>query len=225
MRAKQWANFVSEVNNDVSGTQALFWPLFQSRNLDRPATTIVDECETYNERLFGYGDKWQWSLCRGAHAFEALRSPNVDEIWWRHKWFEIFAKTLGTEILGFNTAGSLLINFLKKSAKQLIIVIDGLEDLFPNISDNIPQQIALRALVQGIPAYLREVPENPLGIVVFARADLARSAVPQNYGQFSKLYEAFALHWNEEEALRLAAWLASTCRIGLGQVARINDYR
>ena len=46
-----------------------------------------------------------------------------------------------------------------------------------------------------------------LGIVIFSRADIARSAVSQNFGQFAKPYESFELRWDREQALRLVYWL------------------
>jgi hypothetical protein len=113
----------------------------------------------------------------------------------------------------FNAAAGLIINHLRASGKQLVIMVDGLEDLLPELAVNQAEQVALRALIQGVPSYLKSVPDNPLGILIFVRADLARAAVPQNYGQFSKLYEAFSLQWSVEEALRLAVWLADSAGV------------
>lgn len=55
---------------------------------------------------------------------------------------------------------------------------------------------------------MREIPNCPLGIAIFVRADLVSAAIPQNLGQFERLYQAYALRWDEEEALRLAVWIA-----------------
>lgn len=89
-----------------------------------------------------------------------------------------------------------------------MVVIDGLEDFFTNIDGSETQQVALRALIQGVPNYLKEIPNSPLGILIFVRADLVISAIPQNVGQFERLYDPFALRWDEDEALRLAVWIA-----------------
>src|SRR5262249_565994 len=49
-----------------------------------------------------------------------------------------------------------------------------------------------------------------LGVVVFVRRDLATWAIRQNLGQFLDRYEAYALRWDAQEALRLALWVSVT---------------
>ena len=90
------------------------------------------------------------------------------------------------------------------------IQLVGLEDLFPEFSNASSQeQVALRALLQEVPDWLNQQPGKPVGIVVFVRRDIVSAAIKQNVAQFLARYDAYALKWNREEALRLVAWTAA----------------
>jgi hypothetical protein len=207
LRARSWGKFIGKITDSDSDNTAILWPVLHSQNLTALAQAIVNDARQHELASTGVALTITQSQLADAVRI-ALRKPGTDEVWWRHKWFEIFASSFGAFVTAENAYASVLIDHLRKSGKQIVVMIDGLEDLFPDIANNKSEQVALRALIQGVPNYLREVPDNPLGVLIFVRADLARSAVTQNYGQFSRLYEAFALQWNEEEALRLAVWLA-----------------
>ncbi len=94
-------------------------------------------------------------------------------------------------------------------------LVDGLEDLFSDIDGNERQQHALRALLQDVPEWLRQQPGQPLGILVFVRQDMVSNAVRQNAAQLMARYDPYALTWNDEEALRLVAWIARQVHIPL----------
>ncbi len=90
----------------------------------------------------------------------------------------------------------------------MIFAVDGLEDLFPLFNTSRSQSTALRALLTGCTEWLRSLRGRPIGLVVFIRHDLARSAIVQNFfPQFESRYRNYALRWNRTEALRLAAWV------------------
>jgi hypothetical protein len=215
IRAGQWSAFV-ELTTEIDGSPAavttvkdLIWPLFHSSNLKEAAKKIVDECRARTAEVMDIG-KPLGNIGVGDEVLESLRETLADETWWRHRWFTIIAKSLGLPIYSENDSAGRVIQYLREQKKRLLLVVDGLEDLFPALESSQVQQIALRALLQGVPNYLREVPDSPMGTLIFVRADLVRTAIPQNTGQFLKLYAPFALQWNEEEALRLAVWLCHT---------------
>lgn len=209
LRTKSWSSFVEQVTNSENRNDVLLWPILHSQNLTPLAQGFVDDARSRASTASTFVPSH--SSVQVADAVRiALRKPDTDEVWWRHKWFEILATSVASIETADNGYAGELVKRLRDSGKQIVFMIDGLEDLFTNISTSKVEQTALRALIQGVPNYLREVPDNPLGILIFVRADLARSAVTQNYGQFVRLYDAFTLQWNEEEALRLAVWLART---------------
>jgi cellulose biosynthesis protein BcsQ len=215
IRAKKWSTFVgvaTALDSTVMSavlTDDLIWPLFQSTNLKEAAKKVVDECRTETSAALGVSGQ-MGSIAIEDAIRESLRHTDTDETWWRHRWFTILAKSLGLESASESESASVVINYLREKQRRILVVVDGLEDLFPALESSSNQQVALRALLQGVPNYLRELPNSPLGALIFVRADLVRTAIPQNTGQFLKLYAPFALRWNEEEALRLAVWLSQT---------------
>ena len=111
-------------------------------------------------------------------------------------------------IMGSKGSGKTFMYVYQKN-EQILFQIDGLEDIFQNVDKDPVRQIAIRALCQGVTNTLRELPHNRIGLLIFIRKDLVRSAIKQNFGQFEALYKTFELRWNPEEALRLVAWLVS----------------
>ena len=215
IRSDFWSRFVTTAGGEQSSPDwGLLWPLFQSKNLKDSAKVAVDKCKTQTLRELNSSHVFS-SVEVEDSIREALHHTGADETWWRHRWFTIIARSLGVRTSTENASASELINDLNQKQKKLVVVLDGLEDLFPALERKPEEQTALRSLLQGVPNYLREVPDSPLGVVVFIRADLAQDAIPQNYGQFARLYEGYALRWNEQEALRLAVWLTNEASLPL----------
>lgn len=211
VRSREWSRFVSAALRDDKGQSlaADIWPLLQSKNLDVDARGLVNASRkhTASDLQFPAADI---SVLNTEDAIrESLTHEHADLTWWRNRWFKLIADSFGINSAAENMAAGLVIQFLRNQNMQVVVVIDGLEDLFGELQETEPQKIALRALLQEVPAYLREIPNSPLGIVIFIRADLVSTAISQNEGQFRRLYEPYALRWNEEEALRLAAWLST----------------
>lgn len=102
---------------------------------------------------------------------------------------------------------------LDNAGKRLVIVVDGLEDLFQDLSGDKAHQTALRALLQEVPEWLGQQPRRPMGILIFVRRDMVLAAVHQNAAQLMARYETYALKWNREEALRLVAWVTMKAEI------------
>lgn len=210
LRSKIWSAFVARTfgrSQPPSGS-GLIWPFLHSKNLGNSAAQLVRDCRQNTIDLLAFSRAKLSSLEIEDTVKESLQHSAADERWWRIRWFKLIGDSLGIESGNENESAGRIIEVLRSSKQRLLVVIDGLEDLFSVLEKNAPQQVALRALLQGVPGYLKEVPECPLGVLIFVRADLVLSAIPQNVGQFERLYEPFALRWNEEEALRLAVWIA-----------------
>ncbi len=140
-----------------------------------------------------------------------LRGPGLDETQWRDIWLQMLADAL--DMPEAETPLNRLRRGLSARGGTLVVAIDGLEELFVDIAQNGQQQVALRALCRDLPNLLRSVPNLPLGMVIFVRKDLAQYAIPQNFGQFEDLHRPYALRWDWDEALRLAAWVCLSAEL------------
>jgi cellulose biosynthesis protein BcsQ len=217
VRARIWSKFVNAALGDSGSTlHANIWPFLQSKNLEKSAKDLVQGCKKQTVDDLSLLNAELSSLETEDEIRRSLQHQNADVTWWRHRWFKLIADSLGIKSATENSAAGDIISFLRSNRHRLVVIIDGLEDLFPALERQELQQVALRALLQEVPAYLNEIPNSPLGIVIFIRADLVSTAISQNEGQFKRLYEAYALRWNEEEALRLAAWIAMEAGMNLG---------
>lgn len=131
---------------------------------------------------------------------------NLHEGQWRERWLDVIAWSVGFQPEE-EGAGRALAEHLLHTQQRLLVVIDGLEDLFQNFAKEENQLTALRSLLQEVPEWLGLLPGRPLGILIFVRRDMVLAAVRQNAAQMIARYEPYALKWNREEALRLVAWI------------------
>lgn len=124
---------------------------------------------------------------------------------WRNVWLDVIAKSVGLN--GTLADAEARVESLARQ-QRLIFIFDGLEDVFQGFAVNRAEQVAIRALVQEVPAWLRLLPGRPLGLLVFVREDIVRAAVQQNAAQLLAQYGPYRLEWNDTEALRLVVWVA-----------------
>ena len=125
---------------------------------------------------------------------------------WRTLWLDLMAWSAGHWPGSFGV-GEKYIEFLGQDGEKKIFLFDGLEDLFQDYYNNERQQIALRALLQEVPAYIGVIPNASLGIIPFIRRDILEHVIKQNLGQFLDRYKEYELKWNRTEALRLVSWI------------------
>ncbi|WP_153813557.1 AAA family ATPase [Streptomyces sp. SUK 48] len=140
-----------------------------------------------------------------AHLSAGLRHERaVEAEFWRDRWLECLARAAGAD--GGVPAEDFLIR-TNQAPDAVLFVVDGLEDWLETL-DSEPKRVALRALLMDVPAWLRRLRSRSLGLVVFVRQDLVRTAIRQNLGQFLARYSAYELRWEAEDALRLSLWVA-----------------
>ena len=214
---QKWTTFVEQTLGQASTAKPAcwVWPLAWSRQvqLGEPALALVRSCaaqclhKLYPDPVARPAD-WTLSRLQERVAKERARG-STDETSWRSFWFSLLAESLGIAPAAGIEPIRALVPFVQKQGVQLVVLLDGLEELFPKVRDSEVEQVALRALLQGVPERLSEIPGTPLGLLVVVRQDVAAAAIKQNFGQFERSYDQFLLRWSAEEALRLALWLAS----------------
>ncbi len=131
---------------------------------------------------------------------------SLTEADWVSVWLDVIAWSLGFESQSTG-AGEKLFAELRAGNRTIIAVFEGLEELYASVTDP-GVEAAMRALLISLPQKLRSEPRRPVGLLIFVRRDTVEAAVRQNLDQFRREYSLFALSWNEEDLLELAAWLA-----------------
>ena len=217
---KNWQNFVRDAGAGELEANVVICPLLESNNLQPSAKKSVQEVRMQAAKVLGFGISENSGVIQ-----DYIRDGcqlNLHEGQWRDRWLDVIALGIGfapqnkdskTETSKVEGAGRTLTEHLVATKKQLIVVIDGLEDLFQNFAIEERQQIALRALLQDVPEWLGQQPGLPLGIIIFVRRDMVLATVRQNAAQMMARYEPYALKWDREEALRLVAWVANLATI------------
>lgn len=204
VRRENWETFALNAGAEEVDIRAFIAPILESKNLTPYAKKLVKKTRDKTIKVLGFG-KPQNDATIGDRILDKCQEK-LHEGQWREIWLDAMAWAIGfkPEEKG---AGRELTEYLIKEEKQVVFVMDGLEDLFQNFASDKNQQIALRALLQEVPLWLEQQPGQPLGILIFIRRDLVLAAIHQNAAQMMARYRPFALKWSREEALRLVAWV------------------
>lgn len=201
-----WAKFIKDVGVGGSPTSALICPVMKSKNIASDTNMRVLDVRTNVAQQLNCSPPPE--LSEISDYIKDRLNEDLHEGKWREIWIDILAWSAGFE--KFKTgAGRRLSMYLAGRQIRLLPIIDGLEDLFQDLSSNDRQKTAIRALIQEVPEWLEQQPDRNVGLLVFIRQDMVLTAVKQNTAQLMARYEPYALRWNVEEALRLAAWICA----------------
>ncbi|WP_018085233.1 KGGVGR-motif variant AAA ATPase [Desulfurispora thermophila] len=210
-------NGIANVNRwacDLNEEQALFFPLLEPGNLQEVPAKMAQEARMKVLNRLGKN-----SLFRRFNIIDMLREAlNLQTNWhiseWRNFWVHLIGKALDLPEKGGSDWFTLdeIQSTLKKNHLRIIVIIDGLEEIFQEIKSSYRQQIALYGLLE-LPRVLSDFRENSLGLICFVRRDLVKASIKQNTEQFENYYKNFVLSWNAEDALRLVLWLCNQARV------------
>lgn len=210
VRRENWQTFARDACATEVQVKALISPVLASKNLESGAREMVREIQISAARALGFDNPQDASTIRD--RIRDTCQQTLHEGQWRERWLDAIAWGVGCQPEQ-EGAGRFLTAHLVKNKQQLVVVIDGLEDLFQSFASNEAQQTALRALLQEVPDWLEQQPGRPLGIIIFVRRDIVLAAVRQNAAQMMARYEPYALNWSQEEALRLVTWVTGKINI------------
>ncbi|MEU4177567.1 AAA family ATPase [Streptomyces sp. NPDC026589] len=202
--AGTWDAFARENGQSVERT-AMVIPVLDPANIAEPQTGVLSPQALRDRAAGGPGvtaDELRSYLNAGLTDAQAHESE-----FWRRRWLECLAWSAGAP--HGEPAEEFLIQRTLDTSGACVFVIDGLEDWLETL-DAEPRRIALRTLLIEVPAWFRRLRNRSLGLVVFVRQDLVRTAIKQNLGQFLDRYSPYELRWDAEDALRLSLWIASS---------------
>ncbi|MBD2295854.1 ParA family protein [Anabaena sphaerica FACHB-251] len=203
---ENWQKFAEDACATQVQVDAIISPILASNNLKPEDVKLVADVQKKAAQALGFENPQEIQIIR--ENIENFCQQDLLEGQWREHWLDVIAWGVGfqPEQKG---AGRALTEHLFSQQQRLLVVIDGLEDLFQDFASDKTQQKALRALLQAVPEWLGQQPGRFLGILIFIRRDMVLSAILQNAAQMMARYEPYALKWNREEALRLVAWVTS----------------
>lgn len=221
VRRENWRAFVEATGVTEEAIEAYVSPILNSKNLTETANLIVQQTKQKTADALDFAPP-----LNSQEILDYLRDSlqeDLHEGQWRSRWLNVIAWGMGFNV-NSEDAGRNLAHYLRERKKFVLVIFDGLEDLFQDLPSNEYQQIALRALLQDVPEWLEQQPGRPMGIVVFARQDMVLNAIKQNAAQLMARYEPYALKWNSEQALRLVAWIVSKAPIDF-QISQLEEKR
>ncbi|MFH0729487.1 MAG: ParA family protein [Pseudomonadota bacterium] len=201
-----WAQFINDVGIGGNASAALICPVLKSKNIENE--TNMGVLEARNNVAKQLNSDSPPELSEISDFIKDRLTEVLHEGKWRELWIDILAWSAGFEKFKPG-AGRRFSKHLAIRKTRILPIIDGLEDLFQELSSNDRQQTAIRALIQDVPEWLEQQPDRNIGLLVFIRQDMVLTAIKQNAAQLMARYEPYALRWNAEEALRLAAWIGA----------------
>lgn len=203
--AGSWHNFLEKIDIQAGAVpNATLFPVLWPEQLSTDADSLILNTRRIVLQQLG-------SDLQPFKASEIKRkigdSLNMPPTHWLDFWEALFIEQLGMSGLSWDQANERL----NSNGSNIILVIDGVEELFPEMSNDAARK-AVEALLQ-LPKRLSELTNCCLGILVFVRADYVQAAIHQNVAQFLARYAPFQLYWSAESFLRLAYWLAGQANI------------
>lgn len=205
-RFKYWEQFLSNVlKEELDSSFTYIFPFLQSNNLQDNAKKIIQDAREQVQITLGTNEFFDSEY---KEKIQTELKKDLDEPQWTHFWINEISKALGIQPKVDQTITLQIINlYLKEKDVRIIILIDGLEDIFQDIATNRQQQIALRALINIPNNKLSEVRQSNLGLIILLRRDFLRYALNQNSGQFESLYRSYDLSWDANSFLKLVYWM------------------
>lgn len=202
-----WENFVSgvEPTGENDRERTLILPLVCSVNMNKLLSMARECIENCNQCFEEMDIKPNVVNCN----YDKLSSYAEKEIS-LSEWVEIWQRLM-LDMLGADYSElPELDQYLEKKGKRIVYIVDGLEDLFMGlqIQKQKTWRFAIRALCQNIVNTLQNLRFGNIGIMIFARKDMAEEAIEINFDQFQNQYQKYELKWSPSEALRLALWIA-----------------
>ena len=187
-----YQKFSNAIEPDRVKIDADFFPLLRSPEIDG-TSRLISQLQENQERFEKYD----------ADDFKMRVAQFRDESHSDHEWEKFWEKQI-IHAVSDNKNNVQTWRQLNETFKDrpVIFLLDGLENLFPDIHVKESHQNAVSALLK-IPSRLSEIRDRNIGIIIFLRQDYLDSALRQNMGQFEKKYENYKLLWDRTAFLRL----------------------
>lgn len=211
-----WESFVSSTDErtEKDNARTMIVPLVCSLNLKKLHPMVqecIKECNSALDRINIRMDAVDCNY----NQLAGYAEKKVSLMDWMEIWKGLMLDMLDS---GYSNLSE-VDQYLECEGKRILFLVDGLEDLFMDLQIQKLEtwRLAIRSLCQNVVNLLRNLQHNNIGIVVFARKDMAEEAIGINFEQFQNQYLKYELKWTPTEALRLALWIAKQANPILGE--------
>ncbi|MCL1491312.1 MAG: hypothetical protein M1G31_11245 [Pseudanabaena sp. Salubria-1] len=206
-RLKYWEDFLRIALKEKFESRTYIFPFLQSKNLQDNAQSIIETARG-EVRLIFDKDMPEFFHSEYVDRIQESLNNNLNELEWTKFWINEIARSLGILVEKESEISIQEINnYLKNKRIRIILLFDGLEDIFQEAASDENQKIALRALINLPNDRLSEIRQAHLGLIVLLRRDFLRYAITQNVGQFESLYSSYDLSWDVDSFLKLVYWV------------------
>lgn len=205
LQAKSWKSFgeMIQANSSIIEQDAFFLPVLSTSDFKNMKDDLKESilcCAQNIQSVYNTETPIVDNIDRVKEFKD--RDDYIKESDWKTFWNEFLAKAINPNFSSLQEAN----DALKKDNKKIIILIDGLEEIFTNVGGDKKEKMAISTLCRDTINQLT-TKYSFIGAILFLRYDMAQDAMPVNFTQFMSIYEKFSLQWSQEEALRLALWL------------------
>lgn len=215
-RLTYWQRFVGIVlgfTQESQEEQTYIFPLLESDNLAHSAQEQTRKArENFRRHLQAHvpGESSEMLMSELREKVKRFSRERHDELAWKDFWLDLIAQGLNLPL----SCPSIpeINNFLKSNEIKVVILFDGLEDVFQEAASNPNEQAAVRALI-NLPKQFSELRQSYLGLVIFLRYDYLKYSISQNTAQFENLYRSYELSWNLESFLKLVYWMCAQAQV------------
>lgn len=204
-RTKTWRSFLEKLGQGTPTLiGGLIYPLLVSTNVENDSLEVTKAARRECESKLGFSTPTGVKSIN-SRITEALRSSVTN---WDIFWEQVILEEFGFE----NQTLEAMNQWLSLSDNSLVLLIDGIEDIFDSPEDDEIQRAAIKALLQ-LPNRLNQLEYRKIGLICFARADYVQAVIRQNLAQYLSRFQAFRLEWTPESFLRLAYWICGKAKI------------
>lgn len=205
-KKQNWKAFLEEAKVPYSSSHAVklektyILPHFSAVNIEGDAEKAVK-----NARQSFYDEvSSKQTFSQSKFQQQVREALKCGEINWQEFWEHALIKLHGFEVAktpDFETLSA----ELQQRRVQTITIIDGLEELFPEVGAEAQQAAAIKGLLD-IPNRLKEIFDVSIGIIIMVREDYVEAVTSQNIGQLKDRYKPYQLLWDAEAFLKLVYW-------------------
>lgn len=198
-RRQTWQSFNS-LGGGGQETETVFVPFISSRNGGDFTDILKPLMRKFNDSIScaNASETYWYDVYEEVLAY---KKTEQDLIGWKEFWRNCIRNAFmeGADLKTVDCE-------LKEEKRQVVFLVDGLEEIFQKTLEDNNERYAIQAITQELVTEFKTKYKN-IGMIVFLRKDLASNVITVNYEQFEAQYRSFALNWSHDEALRLALWL------------------